>query len=218
MTLKELLGQVNFLQIKNLYLKLYPEAKPIIEADTLKNTFNELRRLQPQAPKDISFKLTIEKHDSDEALKLLKKKNRKKSDQSLKPRKLKFVDPEGNEVSFEEFLLANGFKITDEPVKKNCRKTKKTYYYDIIGLTPGGQRWSLEFFDWSVWLSCEVDRETLKTYSSAEFITHCLHEMTFHGYTLENTRSGIAALKASLEHQMTQFDRKQQKKKMKIIK
>ena len=41
---------------------------------------------------------------------------------------------------------------------------------------------------WAEWLGMEIDPDTLTRYTEPDIIAHCLWEMTFFGYTLEDIR------------------------------
>jgi len=41
---------------------------------------------------------------------------------------------------------------------------------------------ALEFTPWTEWLGMNIDQESIKSFSTYEIISHCLHEMTFMGF------------------------------------
>ena len=48
--------------------------------------------------------------------------------------------------------------------------------------------YGIELTDWAEWLGMEIDPDTLTRYAEPDIIAHCLWEMTFFGYTLEDIR------------------------------
>jgi len=42
---------------------------------------------------------------------------------------------------------------------------------------------ALEFTPWAEWLGMSIDQEYINSFSSLEIICHCLHEMTFMGFS-----------------------------------
>ena len=70
-------------------------------------------------------------------------------------------------------------------------------YVSVYGLDKKGEVKSeddlnealaLEFTDWAKWLGMEIDEESYRTFSRQEIICHCLHEMTFDGFSQKKIR------------------------------
>lgn len=55
--------------------------------------------------------------------------------------------------------------------------------FDAHGLlAESGDRVAMDFQRWETWLGMEVAPATRDTYSAAEVVAHCIHQMTFYGY------------------------------------
>ena len=56
-------------------------------------------------------------------------------------------------------------------------------YFDAHGvLAKSGERVAMDFQRWETWLGMDIAPATRDTYSAAEVVAHCIHEMTFYGY------------------------------------
>jgi len=61
------------------------------------------------------------------------------------------------------------------------------------------QSYALEYTPWSAWLGYEVAQNVLKKMSKEEIIAHCLWEMTFMGFTQNQIRRKLTALKKRIK-------------------
>jgi hypothetical protein len=61
--------------------------------------------------------------------------------------------------------------------------------YDSLKVTPSEdlitESLALEFTPWAEWLGMSIDQKYINSFSSLEIICHCLHEMTFMGFSPE---------------------------------
>jgi len=89
-----------------------------------------------------------------------------------------------------------GIKIRVEKVGRG-----KNPYFEVSGICAEGdhQSYALEFTSWAKWLGYEVEQATLKKMPREEFVTHCLSEMTFIGFTQNKIRRRLAALKKQVK-------------------
>lgn len=62
-------------------------------------------------------------------------------------------------------------------------------FYDVYGIDRTKredgefEEFSLSLTPWSQWLSSSLSKDILNNYSQEEIISHCLFEMTFHGFS-----------------------------------
>ena len=72
-------------------------------------------------------------------------------------------------------------RISDE-MSEECPDTQ----FEVHGVKPGSvDVFALDFMRWDTLSGFEVAPATLDTYSPAEIVAHCLHEVTFYGYDQE---------------------------------
>ena len=74
------------------------------------------------------------------------------------------------------------------------------YHIETKSIHPGqqatktGALFVLEFTPWSDWLGMELHAQTLENFSEFDIIAHCLYEMTFFGFSLEDIRKTANAI------------------------
>jgi hypothetical protein len=74
------------------------------------------------------------------------------------------------------------------------------FHIETKSLRPGepstktGSPFVLEFTPWSEWLGMELNSESLQNFSEFDIIAHCLYEMTFFGFSLEDIRKTTKAI------------------------
>lgn len=56
----------------------------------------------------------------------------------------------------------------------------------------------IEFLPWRQWLGMEINSESLKDFSEAETIVHCLYEMTFISFEEKEIQKKLEAIKKSV--------------------
>ncbi|MEW6586156.1 MAG: DUF6557 family protein [Nitrospirota bacterium] len=85
-----------------------------------------------------------------------------------------------------------GMKIRIEKVGRG-----KNQYFDVCGICAKGdnQSYALEYTSWAEWLGYEMEQRILKKMPREEIVAHCLWEMTFIGFTENQIRRRLAALK-----------------------
>ena len=57
-----------------------------------------------------------------------------------------------------------------------------------------GSLFILEITPWAKWLGMELDAQTLEKFSEFDIVAHCLYEMTFFGFTLEDIQKTANAI------------------------
>jgi hypothetical protein len=70
---------------------------------------------------------------------------------------------------------------------------------------------ALEFTPWNEWLGMKIDQDSLKNFNQLELICHCLHEMTFMGFSQREIESELDKIKEAAEDikHMTNDERKE---------
>lgn len=58
---------------------------------------------------------------------------------------------------------------------------------------------ALEFTSWNEWLGMEIDQGSLKNFTQLELICHCLHEMTFMGFSQKEIENELNKIKEAAE-------------------
>ena len=70
-------------------------------------------------------------------------------------------------------------------------------YVHVCGRKRGDdQNWALDFTDWAEWLGMEIAPPSFETFTGIEVLAHCLYEMTWFGFTLEDVAEADRALAA----------------------
>jgi hypothetical protein len=59
--------------------------------------------------------------------------------------------------------------------------------------------YSLGFSPWAEWAGCTIAKETLKKYKKADIVTHCIYDMTFYGWTEEETQKQAKELQERID-------------------
>jgi Family of unknown function (DUF6557) len=141
MNLREIIQPISWLELKPLYMELYPDNAESIEV--YERIFSNLKHLSPG---DSNLEIAIEFEN----------------------------DPDGP-------------------------------YYDVSGVETaesGSEErttWALDFVDWSDWLDMQIEPVTLSNYRPIEIVAHCLWEMTFMGFSVEEIRTKRAALERRVD-------------------
>jgi len=102
----------------------------------------------------------------------------------------------------EELEMANEYKSVFGVLKEmevTCSELEIIFepeveendvYVSVFGLDKtDGTNYGIFLEPWSNWLGMEIEAETLIKYTGLEIISHCLYEMTFHGFdeiTIQN--------------------------------
>jgi hypothetical protein len=58
---------------------------------------------------------------------------------------------------------------------------------------------ALEFTSWDEWLGMNIDQSSMKSFSSFEIICHCLHEMTFMGFSQKEIKNELDKIKKAAD-------------------
>lgn len=75
-------------------------------------------------------------------------------------------------------------------------------YFDVYGIKPhSDEQWGLSFSPWEEWLGMQVAPSAVQRLTPTEIATHCLYEMTFHGYEY----SSGATVFEEIEHEWDEF-------------
>lgn len=71
--------------------------------------------------------------------------------------------------------------------------------------------YGLEYTDWAEWLGMDIEKLTLKNYSTVDIVAHCLWEMTFCGFDQKTIRDNMNELKRRADEikNMTKEERKE---------
>lgn len=87
-----------------------------------------------------------------------------------------------------------------------------TPYTDVIGIDsteqaePGKEtHWSLEFNSWAEWLGIEIEPDSLVQYDEITILAHCLHDMTFHGYSNADVQAVAKEMNDSLDETLDEL-------------
>lgn len=84
------------------------------------------------------------------------------------------------------------FKIEVEEVEDWFDKSK---YIHVSGIMPGEEMsYAIEYTRWEEWLSMEITKESLKSFSEIDIYCHCLWEMTWSGFSQEPIQEKIKSL------------------------
>ena len=71
-----------------------------------------------------------------------------------------------------------------EPILKGDEPFHEVYAIDGTKREDGElEKFSLSLTSWSKWLGSSISESTLQNYSNEEIISHCLFDMTFHGFS-----------------------------------
>ena len=93
---------------------------------------------------------------------------------------------------------------TIEPQDKDDEKSYDIYGVDGTKRKDGElEKYSLSLLSWSEWLGASLSEKILGGCSNAEIISHCLLEMTFHGFS----ESDVRKFKKELETSMKDYDK-----------
>lgn len=70
---------------------------------------------------------------------------------------------------------------------------------------------ALEFTSWNEWLGMDIDQDSLKNFSHLELICHCLHEMTFMGFSQEEIKNELNQIRKTADDikHMTEAEKKE---------
>ena len=62
-------------------------------------------------------------------------------------------------------------------------------YFQVCGIEiSSNELFSLSFVEWSEIINSEIFPKTIEEFSKEEIVCHCLYEMTFYGFTMEEIR------------------------------
>jgi len=88
--------------------------------------------------------------------------------------------------------------------------------YEVHGRKPNDKnRYAIEFTAWNKWLSMNIDPKTLKTFTKAEIIAHCLYEMTFMSFDEADIQEAMESLKETVEEIKESLAKKEVEKEQK---
>ena len=65
--------------------------------------------------------------------------------------------------------------------------------------------WALDLVDWSDWLDMEIEPATLRNYPAIEIAAHCLWEMTFMGFSVDEIRTKREAIARQVDEIRDQY-------------
>lgn len=81
------------------------------------------------------------------------------------------------------------FCVLEEPTFKGDEPYHNVYGMDGTKREDGElEKFSLGLTSWSKWLGASLSEITLSKYTSEEIISHCLFDMTFHGFSEEEIK------------------------------
>jgi len=73
-------------------------------------------------------------------------------------------------------------------------------YEDVYGMEPEDeQTWALDFSPWEEWLGMDLDQGSLEEYGEDVFVSRCIWEMTYHGYTPQDVQEKLDKLAKQVE-------------------
>lgn len=80
------------------------------------------------------------------------------------------------------------------------------YYFDVYGVYPGdSEHYALEFTPWEEWLSYQVLEKSMYLYGPVAVVAHALYELTFFGFSIEDTRRKVASELKTLEESINEI-------------
>lgn len=69
--------------------------------------------------------------------------------------------------------------------------------WHVYGIDPDDDMWAIDFIPWAQWLDMECDYDANLT--PAEFVAHCLYEMTYYGYNEEDVKGEFEKITKQVE-------------------
>ncbi len=123
-------------------------------------------------------------------------------------------DMAGYKTVYEKLVLLDP-EETDLSIVITKEKDGEEEYIDVSGVhknpTNEEEAYSqgIEFTPWREWLGMDINKETSNDFSGLEIIVHCLHEMTFVGFTEEAIQEKINRIEMSRKEResMTKVER-----------
>jgi len=126
-------------------------------------------------------------------------------------------DINAHKAAFDELLLLPEGS-SDIQIEIRHIKDDEEEYYEVCGIEKiqendeeKTEHLAIEFTPWSEWLGMEISEETEKQYNELEIISHCLHEMTYAGFTEKEIQNEFSKFKTTVEEYENMTEEEKQK-------